>query len=30
LEVYDRAQPGATYLEMFEWNARQLAAALQP
>jgi len=23
-------QPGATYLEMFEWNARQLAAALQP
>jgi len=23
-------QPGATYLEMFEWNVRQLAAALQP
>ncbi|MBO1017697.1 zinc ABC transporter substrate-binding protein [Achromobacter sp. SD115] len=23
-------QPGATYLEMFEWNARQLAAAMQP
>jgi len=23
-------QSGATYLEMFEWNARQLAAALQP
>ena len=23
-------QPGATYLEMFEWNARQLAAALRP
>lgn len=23
-------QPGATYLEMFEWNARQLATALQP
>lgn len=23
-------QPGATYLDMFEWNVRQLAAALQP
>lgn len=23
-------QPGATYLEMFEWNVRQLAAAMQP
>ncbi len=23
-------QPGATYLEMFEWNVRQLAAALLP
>lgn len=23
-------QPGATYMEMFEWNVRQLAAALQP
>lgn len=23
-------QPGATYLEMFEWNVRQLAVALQP
>lgn len=23
-------QAGATYLEMFEWNVRQLAAALQP
>ncbi|WP_424910427.1 metal ABC transporter substrate-binding protein [Achromobacter insolitus] len=23
-------QPGATYLEMFEWNASQLAAAMQP
>ena len=23
-------QPGATYVEMFEWNVRQLAAALQP
>ena len=23
-------QSGATYLEMFEWNVRQLAAALQP
>ncbi|MGE4438865.1 metal ABC transporter substrate-binding protein [Achromobacter sp.] len=23
-------QPGATYLEMFEWNVRQLAAALRP
>ncbi|SSW62067.1 metal ABC transporter substrate-binding protein [Achromobacter agilis] len=23
-------QPGATYLEMFEWNVRQLAGALQP
>ncbi len=23
-------QPAATYLEMFEWNARQLAAAMRP
>lgn len=23
-------QPGATYLEMFEWNVRQLTAALRP
>lgn len=23
-------QPGATYLEMFEWNVRQLATALRP